>query len=109
MHPLVDEAPLLAQEVPHIHTSGVIVCGHAMADSEENIAIGVEGFLQTWLEQVTKRLQDQLARLKRLAVAYGPSLEADSGQAGSFFCTCADCTHPSIVSLHGLTTVCGTD
>ena len=70
--PLADAAPLLAEEVPHIHHAGVIVCGHVMADSEENIAIGVEGFLQTWLEQMIARLQAQLMRMRRLAPHMGP-------------------------------------
>ena len=43
-----------------------------MADSEENIAIGVEGFLQTWLEQIIARLQAQLMRMRRLAPHMGP-------------------------------------
>ena len=75
-----------------------------MADADENIAIGVDGFLQTWLDQLSQKLREQLKTLRRLAPYLGPN--AKQIQAN---CSGPNRARATVISCPGPQTVCGTD
>ena len=72
----MQQAPILASEVPDFQTNGLLLCGHCLADITEMLPLGMDLYVSEHLRGIAKRLADSIARM----IGYLPLLKGKGKQ-----------------------------